>query len=48
MEEFIQCFGITQNELSVSIGVPPCRINEIVHGKWGITTDTDPRLAWYF
>ncbi len=48
MEEFIQGFGITQNKLAVSIGVPPRRINEIVHGKRGITADTAIRLARYF
>lgn len=29
MEGFINGFGITQNRLAVSIGVPPRRINEI-------------------
>ncbi|AKK08345.1 putative HTH-type transcriptional regulator YbaQ [Corynebacterium atrinae] len=48
MEDFIAGFGITQNKLAVSIGVPPRRINEIVHGKRGITADTAIRLAKYF
>ena len=48
MEDFIEGFGITQNKLAVSIGVPPRRINEIVHGKRGITADTAIRLASYF
>lgn len=48
MEDFIQGFGITQNKLAVSIGVPPRRINEIVHGKRAITADTALRLAKYF
>ena len=48
MEDFIQGFGITQNKLAVAIGVPPRRINEIVHGKRGITADTAVRLAKYF
>jgi len=47
MEDFIEGFGITQNRLAVSIGVPPRRINEIVHGKRGITADTAIRLARY-
>lgn len=47
-EDFIEGFGITQNKLAVSIGVPPRRINEIVHGKRGITADTAIRLARYF
>lgn len=33
MKDFIEGFGITQNKLAVSIGVPPRRINEIVHGS---------------
>ena len=48
MEDFIGGFGISQNKLAVSIGVPPRRINEIVHGKRGITADTALRLARYF
>lgn len=28
-------FGTTQNKLAVSIGVPPRRTKEIVHGKVG-------------
>ena len=48
MEDFVEGFGITQNKLAVSIGVPPRRINEIVHGKRGITADTAIRLALYF
>ncbi|EGD43248.1 addiction module antidote protein, HigA family [Nocardioidaceae bacterium Broad-1] len=48
MEDFIQGFGITQNKLAVAIGVPPRRINEIVHGKRGITADTAVRLSRYF
>ena len=34
--------------LSVAIGVPPRRINEIVHGKRAITADTALRLGKYF
>ena len=48
MEDFINGFGITQNKLAVSIGVPPRRINEIVHGKRAITADTALRLGRYF
>ncbi len=48
MEDFIREFGITQNKLAVSIGVPPRRINEIVHGKRAITADTALRLGRYF
>ena len=48
MEDFIKGFGITQSRLAAAIGVPPRRINEIVHGKRGITADTAVRLAKYF
>lgn len=48
MEEFLVPMGITQNRLAVSIGVPPRRINEIVHGKRRITADTALRLGRYF
>lgn len=41
-------FGITQNKLAVSIGVPSRRITESVHGKRGSTADTALRLAKYF
>ena len=48
MEDFIKGFGITQHRLAVAIGVPPRRINEIVHGKRSITADTALRLGKYF
>jgi len=48
MEDFLEGFGITQNKLAVSIGVPPRRVNEIVHGKRAITADTALRLGKYF
>lgn len=48
MEDFIKGFGITQHKLAVAIGVPPRRINEIVHGKRRITADTALRLGRYF
>jgi addiction module HigA family antidote len=47
LEEFVP-LEVTQHRLAVSIGVPPRRINEIVHGKRRITADTALRLARYF
>ena len=47
-EEFLGPLGITQHKLAVAIGVPPRRINEIVHGTRRITADTALRLARYF
>jgi addiction module HigA family antidote len=48
MEEFLQPLGVTQHRLAISIGVPPRRINEIVHGKRRITADTALRLSRFF
>lgn len=48
MEEFIKPMELSQNRLANDIGVPPRRINEIVHGKRRITADTALRLAHYF
>jgi|SRR5680860_261192 len=48
LEEFIEAMGISQYRVATDIGVPPRRINEIVHGKRGISADTALRLARYF
>jgi antitoxin HigA-1 len=48
MDDFIEPLGITQHKVAVAIGVPPRRINEIVHGKRRITADTALRLSRYF
>ena len=48
MEEFLEPLEVSLNRLAVAIGVPPRRINEIVHGKRRITADTALRLARYF
>lgn len=48
VEEFLDPMGITQHKLAVSIGVPPRRINEIVHSKRRITADTALRLGRFF
>ena len=48
LEEFLKPMNISQNQLALSIRVPPRRINEIVQGKRGITADTALRLAKYF
>ena len=47
-EEFLAPMGISQNRIARDIGVPPRRINEIVHGKRAITADTALRLSRYF
>jgi len=48
LEELLVPLGISQNRLARDIGVPPRRINEIVHGDRAITADTALRLARYF
>jgi addiction module HigA family antidote len=48
MLEYLEPLGLSQHRVAVAIGVPPRRINEIVHGKRGITADTALRLARYF
>jgi addiction module HigA family antidote len=48
LEEFLKPLGISQNRLSRAIDVPPARINDIIRGKRGITSDTAARLAVYF
>ena len=48
LEEFLVPMEISQNRLARDIGVPPRRVNEIVHGKRAVTADTALRLAPYF
>ena len=47
-EEFLKPMGISQYRLAKGIGVPPRRINEIVHGKRAVTADTALRLSRFF
>ncbi len=48
LEEFLVPMALSQNRIAREIGVPPRRINEIVHGKRAITADTDLRLCRFF
>ena len=48
LEEFLEPMGVSQYRLAKDISVPARRINEIVHGKRGITADSALRLARYF
>ncbi|QNQ90734.1 HigA family addiction module antidote protein [Corynebacterium poyangense] len=48
VQEFLEPLGMTQHKLAVRIGVPPRRVNEIVHGKRGISADTAVRLQRFF
>lgn len=48
MEDFLKPFELSQYRLSKDIGVPPRRINEIVHNIRSISADTALRLGKYF
>ena len=47
-EEFLKPLKLSQNRLGRELGVPPRRINEIIHGKRSISADTALRLSRYF
>jgi addiction module HigA family antidote len=48
LTEFLEPMGVSQYRLAKDIGVTPRRINEIVHGRRGITADTALRLGRFF
>jgi len=48
MEEFLMPLKVSQYRLAKDIGVPPRRINEIVHGIRAISADTALRLGRFF
>ena len=48
LQEFLKPMGLTQYRLAKDIGVQPTRINQIVHGKLGVSADTALRLGRYF
>lgn len=48
LEDFLEPLGLSQNQAARAMMVLPRRINEIVHGKRGITADTAARLSRYF
>jgi len=47
-EEFLLPYGMTQKELARRIGVSYPGINELIHGKRGVTPDTALRLSRLF
>ena len=47
-EEFLDEYGLSQNELAKAIGISPNRIAEIVHNRRRISADTAVRLSLYF
>jgi addiction module HigA family antidote len=48
LEEFLVPMHLSQNALGRALGVPPRRINEIVHGNRRVTAATALRLARFF
>ena len=48
LEDFMKPLGLSQYRVAQDIGVPSLRINQIVHGKRGVSADTAMRLARYF
>ena len=48
VEDFLAPLELSQYRLAKDISVPARRINEIAHGKRGISADTAIRLARYF
>jgi addiction module HigA family antidote len=48
LEEFLIPLGIDPSALARDIGVPPQRIDEIVHGNGAVGAETALRLARYF
>ena len=48
LEDYTKPMKLSQNALGRALGVPPRRINEIIHNKRAITLDTSLRLGRYF
>jgi addiction module HigA family antidote len=44
LEEFLEPLGLTQTEFAEKLGVSYPRVNELIHGKRGVTPDTALRL----
>jgi addiction module HigA family antidote len=47
-EEFLKPLAMTQRQLAGRLGVSYPRINELIHGKRGVTPDTALRLEKLF
>ncbi|MDO8954303.1 MAG: HigA family addiction module antitoxin [Gammaproteobacteria bacterium] len=45
LEEFIKPMGLTQKQLALHLGWTTAKLNEIVHGKRGITAESALALA---
>ena len=48
LAEFLEEFHLSQYRLAKEIGVPPRRLNEIIHGTRSVSADTALRLGRFF
>ncbi len=48
LEEFLCPLGLSQQQLADGIHVPYQRINDLVHGRRGVTASTALRLGKFF
>jgi antitoxin HigA-1 len=48
LEEFLKPLGLSQTELADRMGVSYPRVNELIHGRRGVTPDTALRLERLF
>jgi addiction module HigA family antidote len=48
LREFIEPLGLTQTAVAAALGVSYPRLNEIIHGRRGVTPDTALRLERMF
>lgn len=48
LEDHMKPMGRTRNALACGLGLPPCRVNEIIHFKRAVTLDPSLRLGRYF
>jgi len=44
LEEFLRPLGVSQSAFAIRLGISFPRLNEIIHGKRGVTPDTALRL----
>ena len=48
LEDYLQPMGISQTQLANALGITYARLNELIHGKRGMTVDTALRLERFF
>jgi addiction module HigA family antidote len=48
LQEFVDDFGLSMNQLAKVLHVSPNRVTAIIHGERGITVETALRLSRYF